>query len=309
MHCPADGLECHVPNRAFPVVDDGAIDASEARMHGALVFIHIMARIIHKKENIMNEATLNTLKADLSGQVAIVTGAAQGLGQRIAITLAANGAKVACLDMKKEGLEETIQAITDAGGIAKAHECNVTDRERVDQVVDHVVEDWEKIDILVNNAGITRDTLLPRMTDDEFESVINVNLRGSFLFMRAVSRYMMRARYGRIINMASISGARMGNPGQTNYSASKAALVGMTRSLSKEIAGRGVTVNAVAPGFIQSAMTDALGDVAKEEAKKRIPAKRLGTAYEVAAAVLFLASPAAGYITGHTLVVDGGITG
>ncbi|MBN1854698.1 MAG: 3-oxoacyl-[acyl-carrier-protein] reductase [Pirellulales bacterium] len=257
----------------------------------------------------MNEATLNTLKADLSGQVAIVTGAAQGLGQRIAITLAANGAKVACLDMKKEGLEETIQAITDAGGIAKAHECNVTDRERVDQVVDHVVEDWEKIDILVNNAGITRDTLLPRMTDDEFESVINVNLRGSFLFMRAVSRYMMRARYGRIINMASISGARMGNPGQTNYSASKAALVGMTRSLSKEIAGRGVTVNAVAPGFIQSAMTDALGDVAKEEAKKRIPAKRLGTAYEVAAAVLFLASPAAGYITGHTLVVDGGITG
>lgn len=257
----------------------------------------------------MSEEALNTLKADLSGQVAVVTGAAQGLGQRIAITLAANGAKVACLDMVKEGLGETIKAITDAGGTAEAIECNVTDRERVDEVVDDIVEKWEKIDILVNNAGITRDTLLPRMTDDEFESVINVNLRGAFLFMRAVSRYMMRARYGRIINMASVSGARMGNPGQTNYSASKAGLVGMTRSLSKELAGRGVTINAVAPGFIQSAMTDALGDVAKEEAKKRIPAKRLGTAYDVAAAVLFLASPAAAYVTGHTLVVDGGITG
>ena len=257
----------------------------------------------------MSEEILNTLKADLSGQVAIVTGAAQGLGQRIALTLAANGARVACLDMKLDGLAGTIRAITDAGGAAEAFECNVTDRERVDAVVDEVAEKWEKIDILVNNAGITRDTLLPRMTDDEFESVINVNLRGSFLFMRATSRYMMRARYGRIINMASISGARMGNAGQTNYSASKAGLVGMTRSLSKELAGRGVTVNAVAPGFIQSAMTDALGDVAKDEAKKRIPAKRLGTAFDVAAAVLFLASPAAAYITGQTLVVDGGITG
>jgi 3-oxoacyl-[acyl-carrier protein] reductase len=257
----------------------------------------------------MSEEALNTLKADLSGHVAIVTGAAQGLGQRIAITLAANGAKVACLDMQKEGLDETIKEIAEVGGTAKAYECNVTDRERVDQVVDEIAETWEKIDILVNNAGITRDTLLPRMTDEEFESVINVNLRGAFLFMRAASRYMMRARYGRIINMASVSGARMGNPGQTNYSASKAGLVGMTRSLSKELAGRGVTINAVAPGFIESAMTDALGQVAKDEAKKRIPAKRLGTAYDVAAAVLFLASPAAGYITGHTLVVDGGITG
>jgi 3-oxoacyl-[acyl-carrier protein] reductase len=257
----------------------------------------------------MSAETLNTLKADLTGQIAIVTGAAQGLGQQIAITLAANGAKVACLDMKKEALEDTIKAITDAGGSAESYECNVTDRQRVDEVVEEIAEKWEKIDILVNNAGITRDTLLPRMSDEEFESVINVNLRGAFLMMRPVSRHMMRARYGRIINMASVSGARMGNPGQTNYSASKAGLVGMTRSLSKELAGRGVTINAVAPGFIQSAMTDALGDVAKEEAKKRIPAKRLGTAYDVAAAVLFLASPAAAYITGHTLVVDGGITG
>jgi 3-oxoacyl-[acyl-carrier protein] reductase len=257
----------------------------------------------------MSAETLNTLRADLTGQNAIVTGAAQGLGQQIAITLAANGARVACLDMKMEALEDTIKAITDAGGLAEPFECNVTDRQRVDEVVEEIADKWEKIHILVNNAGITRDTLLPRMSDEEFESVINVNLRGAFLMMRPVSRHMMRARYGRIINMASISGARMGNPGQTNYSASKAGLVGMTRSLSKELAGRGVTINAVAPGFIQSAMTDALGDVAKEEAKKRIPAKRLGTAYDVAAAVLFLASPAAAYITGHTLTVDGGITG
>ena len=257
----------------------------------------------------MSEEALKTLKADLSGQIAIVTGAAQGLGQQIAIVLATNGAKVACLDMKKEGLAETINAITEAGGVAEPIECNVTDRERVDQVVDEIVEKWEKIDILVNNAGITRDTLLPMMSDEDFDNVINVNLRGSFLFMRAVSRHMMRARYGRIINMASVSGARMGNPGQTNYSASKAGLVGMTRSLSKELAGRKVTINAVAPGFIESAMTDALGDEVKKEVKKRIPAKRLGTAYDVAAAVLFLASPAAGYVTGHTLVVDGGITG
>ena len=257
----------------------------------------------------MPEEALDTLKADLSGQVAVVTGAAQGLGQQIAITLAANGAMVACLDMKKEGLQETVQAITGAGGTAEAIECNVTDRERVDQVMDEIAEKWGKIDILVNNAGITRDTLMPMMSDEEFESVINVNLRGAFLFMRAASRLMMRARYGRIINMASVSGALMGNPGQTNYSASKAGLVGMTRSLSKELAGRKVTINAVAPGFIQSAMTDALGDEVKAEVKKRIPAKRLGTANDVAAAVLFLASPAAGYITGHTLVVDGGITG
>lgn len=257
----------------------------------------------------MSEENLNGLKADLSGQIAVVTGAAQGLGQQIAITLAANGATVACLDMKAEGLAETIKTIADAGGTAEPFECNVTDRERVDAVVDEIVEKWEKIDILVNNAGITRDTLLPSMTDEEFDSVINVNLRGAFFFMRTVSRYMMRARYGRIINMASVSGAEMGNPGQTNYSASKAGLVGMTRSLSKELAKRKLTINAVAPGFIQSAMTDALGDQVKKMVKQNIPAQRLGTAHDVAAAVLFLASPAAAYITGQTLVVDGGLTG
>jgi 3-oxoacyl-[acyl-carrier protein] reductase len=174
--------------------------------------------------------------------------------------------------------------------------------------VDHVGDDWGRLDILVNNAGITRDTLLPRMSDDEWDDVINTNLRGAFLFSRAASRHMMRARYGRIINMSSVSGI-IGNAGQTNYSASKAGMIGMTRSLSKELAGRKVTVNAVAPGFIESDMTRALGDTILAEVKKRIPAKRLGLPTDISATVLFLASPAASYITGQCIVVDGGMTG
>jgi 3-oxoacyl-[acyl-carrier protein] reductase len=160
----------------------------------------------------------------------------------------------------------------------------------------------------VNNAGITRDTLLPIMSDQDWDDVLNTNLRGAFLFARAASRIMMRARYGRIINMASVS-AIIGNAGQCNYSASKAGLIGFTRTLSKELAKRKVTVNAVAPGFIESEMTKKLGDAVKEFVKDKVPAQRLGKAEDVAACVLFLASPAASYVTGHTLVVDGGMTG
>ena len=254
-----------------------------------------------------NEAT-RAMTVDLSGQTAIVTGAARGLGKTIAIELARNGAKVACADIDERRLPEALQAIADVGGVAEAFVCDVTKRESVDKVVDGVVEKWGKLDILVNNAGITRDTLLPRMSDDEWGAVITVNLTSAFLFSRAASREMMRARYGRIINMSSVSGI-IGNPGQTNYSASKAGLIGLTRSLSRELAGRNVTINAVAPGFIESDMTKALGEVVIQEAKKRIPAKRMGTADDVAGAVLFLASRAAGYITGHVLVVDGGMTG
>jgi len=248
------------------------------------------------------------LQVNLSEKTAIVTGASQGLGKAVARTLAANGARVACVARSVEKLNQTVQQIQEAGGEAEAFACDVTDRESVDELVDQVVEQWEKLDILVNNAGITRDTLLPRMSDDEWDDVINTNLRGCFLFSRAASRYMMRARYGRIINMSSVSGI-IGNPGQTNYSASKAGLIGLTRSLSRELAGRKVTINAVAPGFIESEMTAALGDMIIEEAKKRIPARRLGTAEDVAAAVLFLAGDAASYITGHVLTVDGGMTG
>jgi len=255
----------------------------------------------------MSEST-PALQVNLSDKNAIVTGASQGLGKAVAVTLAANGARVACVARSVDKLNQTVQQIQQAGGEAEAFACDVTDRESVDGLVDQVVEQWEKLDILVNNAGITRDTLLPRMSDDEWDAVINTNLRGCFLFARAASRYMMRARYGRIINMSSVSGI-IGNPGQTNYSASKAGLIGLTRSLSRELAGRKVTVNAVAPGFIESDMTAALGDMIIDEAKKRIPAKRLGTADDVAAAVLFLAGDAAAYVTGHVLTVDGGMTG
>jgi 3-oxoacyl-[acyl-carrier protein] reductase len=248
------------------------------------------------------------LAADLSDQVALVTGASQGIGKAVALELARNGAKVACVARSADKLQETVAAITAEGGTAQAFSCDVRDKDSVEQTVQAVVDLWSRLDILVNNAGITRDTLLPRMSDEEWDEVIATNLRGAFLFARAASRHMMRARYGRIINMTSVSGI-IGNAGQTNYSASKAGLIGLTRSLSKELASRKVTINAVAPGFIESDMTRALGEALLEEAKKRIPARRLGTPEDVAAAVLFLASPAAAYITGHVLVVDGGMTG
>ena len=248
------------------------------------------------------------MRVDLSGQTAIVTGASRGLGKAMALALAANGALVTCVARNEEKLKETVAEIEAAGGKAEFAVCDVANRESVDKVVDDVVEKYEKLDILVTNAGITRDTLLPRMSDDEWDDVIATNLRSAFLMSRAASRYMMRARYGRIINITSVSGL-VGNAGQTNYSASKAGLIGFTRSLSRELAGRKLTINAVAPGFIESDMTAALGDMVKEEAKKRIPAKRLGTADEVASVVLFLASPDAAYITGQVLTVDGGMTG
>ena len=248
-------------------------------------------------------------QVDLSGQTAIVTGASQGLGQAVAVALGNAGARVACVARNAEKLKETVQSIESAGGQSEAFSCDVTDRDSVEKVVEHVADEWGGIDILVNNAGITRDTLLPRMSDDDWDLVIGTNLKGMFLFSRAASRHMMsKKRTGRIVNMASVSGI-IGNPGQTNYSASKAGMIGFTRSLSKELAGRKVTVNAVAPGFIESDMTKALGDALLDEVKKRIPAKRLGVPDDVSATVLFLASPAASYITGQCLVVDGGMTG
>lgn len=260
----------------------------------------------------MSSGPNDPLSYDLSGQAALVTGASRGIGRAIAIELARAGAQVACLARNRDKLEETVRAIAAAGGKATADsavcfEADVASPQSVKEAVDAVLARWPKLEILVNNAGITRDGLIPRMSDEQWDEVLDTNLKGAFLFTRAVSRPMIQARYGRIINIASISGM-MGNPGQANYSASKAGLIGMTRTVARELAGRNITVNAVAPGFIETEMTGAMGDSILGEIKARIPAKRLGTAAEIAQAVVFLASRQASYITGQVLVVDGGLT-
>jgi 3-oxoacyl-[acyl-carrier protein] reductase len=256
----------------------------------------------------MSSPSARRISADLSGQVAIVTGAARGLGRAIAETLAAAGAKVACVDVNADALGETVAALNAAGRTAIALTCDVTDSRRVGEVVDEVVKTLGGLHILVNNAGITRDNVVLRMKDEQWDAVIGINLKGTFLFTRAAARPMIKAHRGRIINIASVSGL-MGNPGQANYSASKAGVIGLTRTVAKELAGRNVTVNAVAPGFIATEMTAALGDEILEEVRKRIPLGRLGDPQDVADAVLFLASEAASFITGQVLTVDGGLTG
>ncbi|MGB7347524.1 MAG: 3-oxoacyl-[acyl-carrier-protein] reductase [Pirellulaceae bacterium] len=249
-----------------------------------------------------------SIKTDLSGQVAFVTGASQGLGKSVAIALGQNGATVLCVARNAEKLAATVKEIEAAGGIAEAVACDVTDREAAAAAISAANDKHGRLDILVNNAGITRDKLMRGMSDEEWDSVIATNLTSCFVCCRAAAGIMRRAKYGRIINMASISGL-IGNPGQANYSASKAGMIGLTRTLSKELISRGVTVNAIAPGFIASEMTAELGDVVMEEVKKRIPAKRVGQPEDVAAAVIFLASKDAGYISGQTIVVDGGMIG
>jgi 3-oxoacyl-[acyl-carrier protein] reductase len=248
------------------------------------------------------------ITTDLSGQIAIVTGASQGLGRAVAIALGMNKATVVCLARNADKLADTVAQIEAAGGKAEAVSCDVTDRQAAAEAIENANKKHGGLHILVNNAGITRDKLMRGMSDEEWDSVIATNLTSCFVCCRTAAGIMRRKKYGRIINMASISGM-IGNPGQANYSASKAGMIGFTRTISKELISRGVTVNAVAPGFIESDMTKELGDVVLEEAKKRIPAKKLGRPEDIAAAVLFLASKDAGYISGQTLVVDGGMIG
>lgn len=255
----------------------------------------------------MSEKSNRRLSVDLADQVAIVTGAGRGLGQAIARDFAASGAKVACVDVNEGLLAETVELINAAGGVAAGFPCDVTNSQRVTEVVGEVVGKWGRLDILVNNAGVTRDNVVLRMKDEEWDLVLGINLRGTFLFTRAAAKPMIKGKRGRIINIASVSGM-MGNPGQANYSASKAGVIGLTRTVSRELSKRNITVNAVAPGFIATDMAAKLDEEVIEQIKAETPLGRLGSPQDVADAVLFLASDAASFITGHVLVVDGGLT-
>jgi 3-oxoacyl-[acyl-carrier protein] reductase len=242
----------------------------------------------------------------LQGQVAVVTGGGTGIGLAISTALAREGALVAVLDVDQDRAGEAVAGLTRAGGTAAAYPADVSDGEIVQGAMQEVLKQHGRMDILVNNAGITRDGLLLRMSDEQWEKVVDINLRGAFYCSRAAARAMVRARYGRIINIASVVGIA-GNPGQANYVASKAGLIGLTKALALELAPRGITVNAVAPGFIKTAMTDALSEDTRKILLDRVPLGRLGTPEDVAEMVTFLASARAAYITGQTLVVDGGM--
>ena len=240
----------------------------------------------------------------LKNKTAIVTGASRGIGRAIALELAKRGAYVIVnYNGSKEAAEETVRAIEAAGGRGEAYQCDVSDCEACEKLICY---QKGKIDILVNNAGITRDNLLMRISEEDFDAVLNTNLKGAFHTMRLVSRHMLKQRSGRIINMASVVGVA-GNAGQVNYAASKAGIIGMTKSAAKELASRGITVNAVAPGFIETDMTEKLSGKVKEQAVSQIPLGRFGSAEDVAKAVVFLASDDAGYITGQVIHVDGGM--
>jgi len=240
------------------------------------------------------------------GKVAVITGASRGIGKSIALALAAQGASIVAMDMDQAATEAVVSELQAAGTKALAVVGNVTVTADVDRMIESAVEAFGRVDILVNNAGITRDGLIMRMKDEEWDAVLNVNLKGAFVCTRAAFKVMSKQRYGRIINIASIVG-QMGNAGQANYCASKAGLIGLTKSNAREMAKRNVTVNAVAPGFIATAMTDALPEKVREELAAQIPLERLGSAEDIANAVTFLASEASAYITGHVLAVNGGM--
>ncbi|AIQ29687.1 MULTISPECIES: 3-oxoacyl-[acyl-carrier-protein] reductase [Paenibacillus] len=245
--------------------------------------------------------------AALKGQTALVTGGSRGIGRAIALALAEQGVKVAVnYSGSLQAAEETVARIQELGSEGIALQGNVGNSEQAENLVKEVINTWGKIDILVNNAGITRDNLIMRMKEEEFDQVIETNLKGVFNCLKAATRPMMKQRYGRIINISSVVGVT-GNPGQVNYTAAKAGVIGMTKSAARELASRGITVNCIAPGFIDTDMTRELSDEVRSELVKGIPLAKLGRAEDIANTAVFLASEGAAYMTGQTLHVDGGM--
>jgi len=243
----------------------------------------------------------------LKGKVALVTGAARGIGKEIALTLAKAGAEVIVnYNGSKERAEAVVKEIEDMGGSARIYKCNVADEEESKQMVQEVLAKYGKVDILVNNAGITRDNLIMRMTEEDYDAVLNTNLKGAFHMIRHLSRTFIKQRSGKIINISSVSGV-MGNAGQANYAASKAGLIGLTKSVARELASRNICVNAVAPGFIATEMTEVLSESVQDNLKKMIPLGKMGSPKDVANMVLFLAGENSDYITGQVIHVDGGM--
>jgi 3-oxoacyl-[acyl-carrier protein] reductase len=242
----------------------------------------------------------------LENKVAVVTGAGRGIGEAIARRLAGEGAAIAVCDVMLENAQQVATNLAKNGAKSSAYAVNVTDSKQVKDVCDKIVAEFGRVDILVNNAGITRDGLLLRMSDEDWDAVLGVNLKGAFLFTRSLSRTMLQQRSGVIVNIASIVGV-VGNAGQANYSASKAGLIGFTKTVAKELASRGIRSNAVAPGFIQTPMTDKLTPEARKALIDSIALKRLGLPEDVANVVLFLASDLSGYVTGQVIAIDGGL--
>lgn len=243
----------------------------------------------------------------LENKIAVVTGASRGIGRQIALTLAKEGA-VVIVNYNGSPLkaDEAVKEIEAAGGQAEAIQCNVSEFDKAAELMKYVVDKYKKVDILVNNAGITKDNLIMKMSEAEFDDVIDINLKGAFNCIKHISRQMLKQKGGRIINIASVSGV-LGNAGQANYCASKAGMIGLTKSVARELASRGITANAVAPGFIETEMTEALSDAVKTAGNEQIPMKHFGSPKDIADAVAFLASEKAGYITGQVINVDGGM--